>query len=84
MLLQGGKARLVSVQPYLMAAFNRSRGASRRRRVAACSPRPGAPASRASRAKGWASVHNGRETAVEELLERERSRASGERCLPLS
>jgi hypothetical protein len=29
-------------------------------------------------AKGWASVHNGRETDAEELLERERSRAGGE------
>jgi hypothetical protein len=28
--------------------------------------------------KGWASVHNGREADVDELLERERSRASGE------
>ncbi|HEV3008679.1 MAG TPA: hypothetical protein VGX52_06565 [Burkholderiales bacterium] len=74
-----GKARLVSVQPYLMAAFNRSR-----RRI----PREGAWLLLAERGrtclarvapKGWASVYNGRETDAEELLERERSRASGER-----
>lgn len=72
-------ARLVSVQPYLMAAYNRSR-----RRI----PREGAwlllaEAERTCLARlaprGWASVHNGRETDAEELLERERSRASGER-----
>lgn len=71
--------KLVSVQPYLMAAFNRSR-----RRI----PREGAWLVLAESgrtclvrlaARGWVSVHNGRETGVEELIERERSRASGER-----
>jgi hypothetical protein len=74
-----GKARLASVQPYLMAAFNRSR-----RRI----PREGAwlvlaEAKRTCLAriapKGWASVHNARETDVDALLERERNRSSGER-----
>ena len=73
------KARLASVQPFLMAAFNQSR-----RKI----PGEGAWLLLAERsrtclarvaAKGWASVHNGRETDADELLEQERSRASGER-----
>lgn len=73
-----GKLKLVSVQPRLMAAYNAAR-----RRI----PREGAWLLLAERgrtclarvaAKGWASVHNGREADPEELLERERSRASGE------
>jgi hypothetical protein len=72
------ESRLVSVQPRLMAAYNAAR-----RRI----PRDGAWLVLAEggrtclarvAAKGWASVHNGRETDVDELLERERSRASGE------
>jgi len=75
---RNGKARLVSVQPYLMAAFNGAR-----RRI----PREGAWLVLAERertclarlgAKGWAWVHNSRETDADELLERERSRSSGE------
>jgi hypothetical protein len=73
-----GGVKLVSVQPRLMAAYNGAR-----RRI----PREGAWLVLAERgrtclariaAKGWASVHNGWETDAEELLERERSRASGE------
>jgi hypothetical protein len=72
------KPRLVSVQPRLMTAYNAARG-----RI----PREGAWLVLAERdrtclariaTKGWASVHNGREVDVDELLERERSRASGE------
>lgn len=72
------KSRLVSVQPRLMAAYNGAR-----RRI----PREGAWLVLAERgrtclarvaARGWASVHNGRETDAEALLERERSRALGE------
>jgi hypothetical protein len=72
------KPRLASVQPALMAAYNRAR-----RRI----PREGAwlvlsESERTCLARlapqGWASVHNGREAAAEELIERERSRASGE------
>jgi hypothetical protein len=75
---KSGKARLVSVQPYLMAAFNRAR-----RRI----PPEGAWLLLAERGRtclarlarrGWASVYSGPETEGEELIERERSRASGE------
>jgi hypothetical protein len=75
---RNGKVRLVSVQPYLMSAYN-----GWRRRI----PREGAWLLLAERgrtclarlaARGWASVHTGRETDAEELIERERSRASGE------
>jgi len=75
---KGGKARLASVQPRLMAAFNDAR-----RRI------PGEGAwlvlAEAERvclarlgAQRWASVHNAREADWEQALERERSRASGE------
>jgi hypothetical protein len=72
------KARLVSVQPFLMHAYNGAR-----RRI----PREGAwlmlaEAGRTCLARlaprGWASVYNGRETDADGLLERERNRASGE------
>jgi hypothetical protein len=72
------KARLVSVQPHLMAVFN-----GLRRRI----PREGAWLVLAERERtclarlaqrGWASVHNGRETDAADLIERERSRSSGE------
>jgi hypothetical protein len=75
---EGGKARLVSVQPRLMAAYNAAR-----RRI----PREGAWLVLAGRgrtclarlgAKGWAWVHNGREEDADALIERERSRAGGE------
>ena len=70
--------KLVSVQPYLMAAYNRARA-----RV----PREGAWLFLAERGwsclarlapQGWGAVLNGRETDCEQLIERERSRASGE------
>lgn len=73
-----GKARLVSLQPALMAAFNRARS-----RI----PREGAWLVLAERgrtclarlaARGWASVYNGAETDAEALIERERSRSGGE------
>jgi hypothetical protein len=71
-------ARLVSVQPALMAAYNRSRS-----RI----PREGAWLVLAERgrtclarlaARGWASVYNGGETDADALIERERNRAVGE------
>ena len=74
-----GKARLVSVQPYLMHAYNQWRP-----RI----PREGAwlvlaESERVCLARlapqGWASVHNGRDADWQQALERERSRASGER-----
>jgi hypothetical protein len=73
-----GKARLVSVQPRLMAAYNGAR-----RRI----PREGAWLLLAERgrtclarlaARRWASVYNGGETDADQVLQRERSRASGE------
>ena len=75
---KGGKARLVSVQPALMAAYNGARD-----RI----PREGAwlllvEAGRACLARlaahGWASVHHVAEGEWERLIERERSRAGGE------
>jgi hypothetical protein len=71
--------KLVSVQPYLMAAYNRTR-----RRIPAegawlVLAETGRTCLARLAPKGWASVHNGRETDAEALLERERSRASGER-----
>jgi hypothetical protein len=70
--------RLVSVQPHLMAAYNRAR-----RRI----PRGGAWLLLAEpqrvclarlAARGWAWVYNGRDTEWQQLIERERSRAGGE------
>ena len=70
--------RLVSVQPALMSAYNRAR-----RRI----PRAGAWLVLAEpervclarlAARGWAWVHNGRDTEWRQLIERERSRAGGE------
>jgi hypothetical protein len=75
---KGGNARLVSVQPALMAAYNGARD-----RI----PREGAwlllvEAGRACLARlaahGWASVHHVAEGEWERLIERERSRAGGE------
>jgi hypothetical protein len=75
---KGGKARLVSVQPALMAAYNGARD-----RI----PREGAwlllvEAGRACLARlaahGWASVHHVAEGEWERLIERERSRAGGD------
>ncbi|HEX6529500.1 MAG TPA: hypothetical protein VF004_06760 [Burkholderiales bacterium] len=73
-----GKARLVSVQPYLMHAYNGAR-----RRI----PREGAWLVLAEKgrtclarlaAHGWAWVHNAPQGDVDELIERERNRSSGE------
>ena len=73
-----GRARLVSVQPYLMHAYNGAR-----RRI----PREGAWLVLAEKgrtclarlaAQGWAWVHNGPESDANELIERERNRSSGE------
>jgi hypothetical protein len=77
-----GKARLVSVQPYLMAAYNRSRRRIPREGAWLLLAESGRTCLARVAAKGWASVHNGREVDAEELLERERSRASGEPLPP--
>jgi len=76
---KAGKARLVSVQPYLMAAFNRSRRSIPREGAWLLLAEPERTCLARVAPRGWASVHNGRETEAEELIERERSRASGER-----
>ena len=72
------KLKVVSVQPLLMLAYNRSR-----KRI----PPEGAWLWLAERdwgclarlaARGWGSVLNGRQTDLERLIEQEKSRASGE------
>jgi hypothetical protein len=73
-----GKARLVSVQPRLMAAYNGARSRIPREGAWLLLVESGRTCLARVAAKGWASVHNGREVDAEELLERERSRASGE------
>jgi hypothetical protein len=73
-----GKARLVSVQPRLMAAYNGARSRIPREGAWLLLAESGRTCLARVAAKGWASVHNGREVDAEELLERERSRASGE------
>jgi hypothetical protein len=71
--------KLVSVQPYLMAAFNRSRRSIPREGAWLLLAERGRTCLARVATKGWASVYNGMETDADELLERERSRASGER-----
>ena len=75
------KPRLVSVQPRLMAAYNAARGRIPREGAWLLLAEPGRTCLARIAAKGWASVHNGREADVDELLERERSRAR-RRALP--
>ena len=73
-----GKSKLISVQPRLMAAYNAARRRIPREGAWLLLSEPGRICLARVVAKGWASVHNGRETDAEELLERERSRAGGE------
>jgi hypothetical protein len=72
-------ARLVSIQPYLMAAYNQWRPRIPRDGAWLVLVEPERVCLARLAAQGWASVHNGRETDWEQALERERSRASGER-----
>jgi hypothetical protein len=74
-----GRVRLVSVQPYLMAAYNRARGRIPREGAWLLLTEKGRACLARLAAKGWASVHFGAETEGEQLIERERSRAGGER-----
>ena len=76
---KAGRARLISVQPWLMAAYNRWRGRIPREGAWLYLAEPGRACLARLAAKGWASVHNGPETDPERLIERERSRAGGER-----
>lgn len=73
-----GKSKLISVQPRLMAAYNAARQRIPREGAWLVLAEPGRTCLARVATRGWASVHNGRETDTEELLERERSRAGGE------
>jgi len=73
-----GKAKLQSVQPFLMSAYNRSRARIPREGAWLLAAEAGRTCLARLASKGWASVYNGRESDADELLERERSRASGE------
>ena len=72
-------ARLASVQPYLMAAYHRWRPRIPRDGAWLVLAEPGRVCLARLAARGWASVRNARETDWQQALERERSRASGER-----
>ena len=74
----GTKARLVSVQPYLMWAYNQARRRIAREGAWLVLPEQGRVCLARLAARGWAWVHNGRETEWQPLIEREKSRASGE------
>jgi len=76
---KGGRARLISVQPWLMAAYNRLRGRIPREGAWLFLAEPGRACLARLAAKGWASVHNVPETDPDLLIERERNRAGGER-----
>ena len=73
-----GKARLVSVQPYLMHAYNGARRKIPREGAWLVLAEQGRTCLARLAAKGWAWVHNGPEGDVEALIERERNRSSGE------
>ena len=77
-VLSQGKARLVSVQPYLMHAYNQWRPRIPREGAWLVLAEPERVCLARLSARGWASVHNGREADWQQALERERSRASGE------
>lgn len=73
-----GKARLASVQPCLMAAYNRLRDRIPREGAWLLLTEPGRSCLARIATRGWASVHNSNETDWERMIERERSRAAGE------
>jgi len=70
--------KLVSVQPYLMAAYNRSRTRIPREGAWLVLAEPERVCLARLAGRGWASVYNGRETDTDALIERERNRAGGE------
>lgn len=70
--------KLVSVQPYLMHAYNQWRPRIPREGAWLVLAEPERVCLARLSARGWASVHNGREADWQQALERERSRASGE------
>jgi hypothetical protein len=75
---KGGKARLVSVQPALMAAYNGARDRIPREGAWLLLVESGRACLARLAAQGWASVHHVAESEWEQLIERERSRAGGE------
>jgi hypothetical protein len=79
----GGRARLDSVQPHLMSAFNRWRGRIPKEGAWLALGEPGRVCLALVAARGWRALHNGPGHAAVaqdwgELIERERRRASGE------
>jgi hypothetical protein len=75
---KGGKARLASVQPALMAAYNATRKRIPREGAWLLLTEPGRSCLARVAAKGWGSVQNGPESDWERQIERERNRAGGE------
>jgi hypothetical protein len=74
---KGGKARLASVQPALMAAYNALRRRIPREGAWLLLTEPGRSCLARVEPKGWGSVHNGHDADWERLIERERNRAGG-------
>jgi hypothetical protein len=74
---KGGRARLASVQPALMAAYNALRKRIPRDGAWLLLTEPGRSCLARVAAQGWGSVHNGHDADWEGLIERERSRAGG-------
>ena len=72
---KGKKARLVSVQPALMAAYNACRKRIPREGAWLLLTEPGRSCLARVAAKGWGSVHNSADADWEAQIERERSRA---------
>jgi len=73
-----GKARLASVQPALMAAYNAARKRIPREGAWLLLTEPGRSCLARLGPKGWGSVQNGPESDWERQIERERNRAGGE------
>jgi hypothetical protein len=72
------KLKLVSVQPWLMSAFNNARGRIPSEGAWLFLAEPGWSCLARLAPRGWGSVLNSRETHSEQLIARERSRAGGE------
>ena len=75
---KSGKARLASVQPALMAAYNAARKRIPREGAWLLLTEPGRSCLARLGPKGWGSVQNGPESDWERQIERERNRAGGE------
>jgi hypothetical protein len=73
---RGGKARLASVQPALMAAYNALRKRIPREGAWLLLAEPGRLCLACVAARGWGPVHNGHDADWERLIERERGRSA--------